>query len=1038
MIEFLLRKRKITLLFFFMVVSAGLLSFVSLPQQEFPDVTINVAVVTTIYPGASAEKVEQTVTKKIEQRIKELQGIKTITSSSGNGYSSIVVEAKDGVDPKQKWDELRKKVKDAEADLPGEAKQPVINDDLNKQSFYTFNVTADNREQLLSLRDTLKTWKDQLRTVPGVAEVSIAGLPEQEIRVDIDPKKLQQFKINWTQVMLALQAENEKVPIGDYNINGRIYQLKLPNTYEIDDLNRVIISRTAEGFPVYLKDIGRAYLTTEKVSSYAYHNGKPAVIMGLGVEKGTDVPTLHARVDRMMNTLQKTLPVYAHVEPVFSQRHQIDELFNGLKKEMLIAILAVLFVCTLGLNFVTASIVAFAIPISIAVGLLFLPFLNITINNMSVYAIIMVLGILVDDAVVVNDNIERRLFDLKERPLAASINGAREVSVSILTATLATIFSFGPLMFLRGNSGEFIRPIPVVISLTMLASMIMAVTIVPIFRNWYERRRLLPADGESKPAGLLGGHITRLSAWYAGRLMPVMLKRPLRTGLTGVFIGTIAYALIPFIPVDLFPVADRAELPVLINLPKGSDIEETNRITREVEAWVSGQPDVTSVMAVSGGYAYQWFGGGTDLSDVSEETAMVMAMVDTKRVDQTVVAEQWREELKQKYPGVDLNPYLITTGPPVGDPISVHIYGTDIGQLRQLSQEVKDRISKVPGAYNIQDNFGIDRYALEFQVNKAMMDQRLVNYADLSRTLRLVSEGITVSQFDDGKELIDIEMYMEKGEGDPMTVFQHLTVANARGEQTPLTELVVIKPSFSLQNVPHRNLSRVVTITGDVHNRTATEVMTEITQFLSQLELPEGYRWETGGEMSEQTDIFADMGRLSVVVLFLILIVIAIQFNSLSLPFLVMSTVYLAVAGGLIGLFVTRTPLGFMSMMGFISLAGIVVRNGIVLIDFIEQARKKGVELKQAVIHAGEARLRPILLTSLTAVAGLTPLALSGDPLFTPIATTIISGLLLSTMLTLIVVPSLYTVLAGWKDMRMSLRRQKHPEWFDESEHASL
>ncbi|TEB07775.1 Swarming motility protein SwrC [Pelotomaculum schinkii] len=596
---------------------------------------------------------------------------------------------------------------------------------------------------------------------------------------------------------------------------------------------------------------------------------------------------------------------------------------------------------------------------------------------------------------------------------------------------LATIFSFGPLMFLRGNSGEFIRPIPIVISLTMLASMVMAVTIVPIFRNWYERRRLPPAGGENKPAGLLGRQITRLTAWYAGRLMPVMLKRPLRTGLTGVFIGTIAYGLIPFIPVDLFPAADREELPVLITLPKGSDVEETNRITMELQAWVAGQPGVTGVMAVSGGHAYQWFGGGTDLSNVSEGSAMVMAKVDTNKVNQAEVSEEWRAEFKQKYPGVDVNPWLLITGPPVGDPITVHIYGTDIGKLRQLSQEVKDRISKVPGAYNIQDNFGIDSYALEFQVDKPMMDQRLVNYTDLSRTLRLVSEGITVSQFDNGKDLIDMTMYMEKGEGDPMAVFQHLTVANARGEQIPLSELAVVKPSFTLQNIPHRNLSRVVTITGDVHNRTATEVMTEIIQFLGQMELPEGYRWETGGEMSEQTDIFADMGRLSIVVIFLILIVIAIQFNSLSLPLLVMSTVYLAVAGGLIGLFVTRTPLGFMSMMGFISLAGIVVRNGIVLIDFIEQARKKGVELKQAVIHAGEARLRPILLTSLTAIAGLMPLALSGDPLFTPIATTIISGLALSTMLTLIVVPSLYTVLAEWKDKRMAHRRKKHPEFFD-------
>jgi multidrug efflux pump subunit AcrB len=633
----------------------------------------------------------------------------------------------------------------------------------------------------------------------------------------------------------------------------------------------------------------------------------------------------------------------------------------------------------------------------------------------------------VDDAVVVNDNIERRLSALRESPFSASVNGAREVSISILTATMATVFSFGPMFFLKGNSGEFIRPIPTVITLTMLASMAMALTIIPIFRHWYEGRRRPDADIERKTAGLLGRQLADLTRWYVSKLMPRMLKHPLRTGLAGVLIGTLAYGLIPFIPVELFPAADREELPLLLSLPKGSDVEETNRVATEVQEWVAQQPGVKEVTTSAGGRAFLWFGGGTGMDAVGYENAMVMAKLDTRRVKVEEVSDRWREELKQKYPGVETTPLILKTGPPVGDPVSIHIYGDDIGKLRQLSQEVKDMVSKVPRARNIQDNFGLDRYALEFQVNKAMMDQRLVNYTDLSRTLRLVSEGITVSEFDDGKDLIDIKLYAEKSGENPLTVFQHLTVSNLRGEQIPLAEIASIKPSFSIQNIPHRNLSRVVTISGDVRNRTATEVMNDATKILNGMKLPEGYRWETGGETSEQTDIFIDMGRLSIVVFFLILIQIAMQFYSLSLPFLVMSTVYLAVAGSMIGLFITRTPLGFMSMMGFISLSGIVVRNGIVLIEFIEKARKAGVDLKQAVIQAGEARLCPILLTSATAIAGLMPLVLSGDPLFTPLATTIISGPIFSTLLTLIVVPSLYTVLTAYKDRRMAKQTKKHP-----------
>ncbi|MHB8158457.1 MAG: efflux RND transporter permease subunit, partial [Desulfocucumaceae bacterium] len=614
MIEYLLKKRKITILFFIMIVAVGILSFIQLPRQEMPDITITFAIVTTTYPGASPEKMEQTVTRKLEQKIKELPGLKNITSTSGFGYSSIVVEANDGEEPKKLWDELRKKVKDAEADLPDDANKPVINDDLNRTAFYTVNITAENRDQLYSLRDTFKNWRDQLRTLPNVSDVTIGGLPNQEVRIDIDPRKLQHYSISWTQVMGAIKAENEKVPIGDLKVGDRSYQLNLPDTYKPEDLNRVVVSRTGDGFPVHLSDIGRAYLTTEDADVFAYHNGKPAVVLGVIVEKGADVPSLYASVDKMIGPLQKSLPAWASVEPVFSQSERVSDMYVELKKEMAIAILAVLFVCALGLNFITALIIAFAIPISMAVGLIFLPFLGITINNISVYALIIVLGILVDDAVVVNDNIERRLTALKESPFTASVNGAREVSISILTATLATVFSFGPLMFLRGNSGEFMKPLPVIIILTIMASMVMSLTIIPIFRHWYERRRRnVPAEAD-RPAGLLGKQLNSLTRWYAIKLLPGVLEHPLRTGLIGVAIGTLAYGLVALTPVELFPASDLEELPIYIRLSAGTDVKETNRVVNEVKDWASKQPEVKMTVAIAGGRADMWFGGGTEVS----------------------------------------------------------------------------------------------------------------------------------------------------------------------------------------------------------------------------------------------------------------------------------------------------------------------------------------------------------------------------------------------------------------------------------------
>ncbi|WP_432775462.1 efflux RND transporter permease subunit [Brevibacillus gelatini] len=1029
MIRYIVKKRKITLLFFVMVVLVGFLSFFQLPKQESPDIIVNVATVTTIYPGASPEKVEQTVTKKLEEKINELQGLSYISSTSSLGVSSIIVEAKSDVDPKQKWDELRKKVKDAEAELPADAKQPIINDDLNRTFVQTFAVTADSREQLYSMRDMLKSWKEQLRTIPGVADVQVEGLPKQEVHIEVDTQKLSQYGITWSQVMMAVKRENEKTPLGDLTTDKRTYQLKLAENTNVEELNNVLVSRTQEGFPIYLKDIGQVKLTTETVKATSYYNGKPSVSVSINAETGSDVPSLQKRVDEMMLTLDKSLPAWAERHSIYSQNERVDELFSDLTREMIIAVIAVLLVCTLGLNLITAFVVALAIPISLAMGLLFLPSLGITMNMISIVSLIIVLGILVDDAVVVNDNIERRLSVLGEKPLAAAVNGAREVSISIVTATLATIASFAPLMFLNGNAGQFIRPVPAIISLTMLASMIMSLTIIPIFRQWYEQRRKAGVEGYRKPAGLLGKQLTQLTSWYAGRLMPKILKRPLLAGMIGVLIGTAAYGLIPLTPVQLFPNDDRPQFLVDIRVPVGSSLEETDRVVRGVSDWIMQQHGIESVASYAGGSAPKMFGGDTAAGSGITVGQLVVRFHEKETKIENML-EPWTEEFKKMYPEATILPKQLEAGPPVGKPVVIRVYGEDIETLRSLAAQIKDKVAGVAGTYDVQDDFGVERYTLEFVVNKELMEQKLVNYTDLSTTLRLVSEGITVSEFDTGDELIDMKLFLQKGEEDPALLFQRLSIANARGELIPLSQLAEVKPTFSTQAIPHRDLSRSVTISADVKNRTATEVMEEIKPMLDSMALPDGYRIDIGGETSEQTDIFIDMGKLSILVVFLILILIAMQFYSLSIPVLVMSTVYLAVAGSLIGLFVTQTPLGFMTMMGVISLSGIVVRNGIVFIEFIEEARHAGAELKQAVISAGEARLRPILLTSFTAVAGLMPLAISGDVLFKPLAVTIIFGLLFSTLLTLIVVPSFYTVLAQRKLKKQAEKAAKRPDLY--------
>ncbi|MDF2725407.1 MAG: multidrug transporter, partial [Paenibacillus sp.] len=682
MIAYVIKKRKITLLFLLMALTVGFFTFTQLPRQEMPDAVVKQALVTTVYPGASPEKVEQTVTKVIEQKMKEIQGIKNITSTSHNGYSTILIQTEDDADAEAKWDELRKKVQDAQSALPADAEAPVINDNLTKSFIEQFAITADHAEDLYGLSELLESWKDQLRTVPGVASVDIQGLPDREVRIEVDAQKLQQFGIPWEQVLSALQKYNDRVPTGTLGFGSREYLLTVPEAQSADVLNRVIIAQTPSGTPVYLRDIGQAALDYKKAAYFAYYNGKPAVTISLSSDTGRDVPTMNRLVNEKMDKLAPSLPGQFAVQSLFAQKDRVNELFASLSKELLIAVAAVILICTLGLNLLTSATVALAIPFSIGLGFIFLPVLGITLNQISIVGLIIVLGLLVDDAVVVNDNIERRMSALGESPDEAAINGTKEVAISILTATLATIAAFAPLLFLQGDVGTFIKPIPTVVSLTMLASMVMSLTIIPIFRGWYEYK--------PKPSGFLGKQFQAITNLYAGRWMVKVLERPLITGLAGLLIGTAAYSLALFTPIELFPDSERPEATITIQMPAGTSVTETDRVVREVANWVMDQPEADRVAYAAGGGAPTLF---SDIASVappaSPTSAQLRILGKAGQFDREKTVEAWQSYLSASYPAANLIVTVPQLGIPVGAPVSIRLSGDNLTQLQALADELK-------------------------------------------------------------------------------------------------------------------------------------------------------------------------------------------------------------------------------------------------------------------------------------------------------------------------------------------------------------
>ncbi|WP_322922905.1 efflux RND transporter permease subunit [Paenibacillus campi] len=1028
MIPYLVKKSKITLLFFALLIGIGAFSGFQLPKQLMPDIIVKQATVTTVYAGATPELVETTVTRVLESKIKEVSNLKTVNSVSMSGVSVITLETQPTADAPTVWSELRKKVEDAKADLPDGADAPVINDNLTKAFVQSFAIYGDSAQNLWKLQDLMTNWRDQLRSVPGVTDVTITGLPKQQVRIEANMSKLQQYGIPWEAILNAVQKENNRVPTGTLDYEKRSYQLTVPADHHASSLEKVLVFKSKNGTPVYLKDVASVQMANEKVEYNSYYNGQPSISVQINSEVGSDVPTMYERVNAKMDELKTTLPSNLKIESLFAQKNETDRIFHNLFVEMLIAIAVVIIVCMLGLNLLTSSFVALAIPISIAIAMMFLPSMDITLNQITVVGLIIVLGILVDDAVVVNDNIERRLSVLRERPYDAAINGTKEVSISILTATLATIAAFAPLMFLTGDVGAFIKPIPVVISLAMLASMAMSLTIIPIFRIWYEKRRILKGKklATSKPAGLLGKQIQAVSDSYAHRLMPKVLKRPLLIALVGLIVSTCIYGLTLFTPVQLFPRSSNPELTIKITMPTGTSIEDTDETVRQIAKWAQTQPGVEAISSASGGTASPLFYNITNIASFSTNQGEVLLKGELGKLDSTAAVANWPQQLKRMFPQVTTSVTQTELGIPVGKPVSIRIIGTDLQELRKLTDQVKGVIASTNGTTNISDTMGVQAYTLDFEVNRAAMDRYNVTYENLTRTLLLTGTGVKVGEFDNGRDLVDIKIYMQDASAtDPAILFQQVNVTNSDNVQIPLTQLVTIHPAFSIKQINHYNLARSNTIEADVNGRTATEVMQDINVGMNQIHFPPGYSWEIGGETSKQSDIFVDLAKLFAVVVVLIFILIAMQFYSLWIPVIVMTTVYLAAAGGVLGLFISQTPIGFMSIMGVIALAGIVVRNGIVLIEFIEDARHEGLEMKEAIIQAASARFRPILLTSLAAIVALLPMATVGEQLFRPLAIAIVFGLVFSTLLTLFVVPALYMVLARYNDKRKARKAEQ-------------
>ncbi|QKS70117.1 efflux RND transporter permease subunit [Paenalkalicoccus suaedae] len=1019
MFDTVIKRPKITMMFVLILTIVGALTLFQLPQREIPEFTFDIGTISTPYPGGAPEEVEQQVTVPIENAIDSIEGISAINSVSTSGFSNIVLELEDGVDSARVFTEVQQAVTQTSGSLPDAALTPEVSQASALGGLSSYHILGDSHDDLYELRDEIAEWQEEIESIPGVDRTDVKGFPDQRLLINIDSEELFGNGLQIPDVFNGIEGELATQPLGVQEVSNQNVQLELSTLASSEEIEDIFIGLNPEGDSIYLQDIATVELENETPEDIVTFEDTPALSFTIFPGPGENIPALGNRVDERMQTLATDLPEEFTLDLFYTQETIVTKVIGDLSLSFGLAVLSVIVVTLLGLNISSAAIVALAIPSSVLIGLIPLPFLSVDLNQISIIGLIIALGILVDDAIVVGDNI-RNKYREGMNPVEGALEGSREVRVSIITSTLAIVFTFLPLVFISGGNGDFIRALPTVLISTIIASTIIALTFVPIFLTW-RRKKQVRKKGKKRRGnsdGLVGKQFNSLADWYSHTVLRKVVKNPWKVSIAGLALTFSFYALIPFIPVEFFPSTDRDEVTIDVTLPAGTPIAETEQTLLSMRDFVVSQDEFVYESSVyAGGGLPPIFGDG--LENPGETTGSILLRVDRESQSAEETIDRWTSPLQEEYPDAVVELSTIEAGPPVGAPIAITLQGPDIEELVSISNELQSEIGDLPESGTVRDDIGQLRPTIVYEPNRPALEENQLTLADISEQIGLRTEGIPFMTFQTAEESVDLQLTLDRIEaGEELDLSQIEIPSQAQAEGPPeivtLEELVDPVETEEIPQILREDGVRTVVVRVFPGEGDAAELEANIEEITDRVssEISEDYTVSLGGETEARSDFIIELAILFIFVVFLIYILFAIQFYSLTIPFLILITVHIAASGAIVGLFITQTGLGFTALMGIVSLAGIVVRNSVVLLEFIKQRRKDGYELEDAVIEAGRVRLRPILLTALTAIAALIPVAFSGDVLFVPLAISIIAGLMFSAVLTVILVPSIYMAFA--------------------------
>jgi HAE1 family hydrophobic/amphiphilic exporter-1 len=1000
-----------------LVILLGVVSFTRLPVDLFPELSLPVAVIWTEYPGAGPEEVENMVTRPIEEAVSTLGNLKELSSQSTAGSSVVIANFNWSTDMDFAALDMRESIDLIRGYLPDDAERPlIIRLDPSLMPILHLGVSGDlDQAGLTTLANDVL--KNRLERIEGVAVVQVEGGLVSEVEVAVDLQRLNQTGVSLQQLQQALTMENLNFSGGQFHAGGREYQVRTVGQYRsLDEMESIVVGQDAGG-PVYLRDVAVLRLQYKKEQVITRMNGEPVV--SLSIRKQSDANTLRVANDvrREIKKMTKELPGQLNFSVAIDQSSYISRAVDNVIGTVLVgAALAVLVLYLFMGSLIATLIISAAIPISVIAAFSFMYFYGMTLNIVTLGGMALGVGMMVDNAIVILENIYRYRA-LGEKPAAAALLGSGEMAGAITAATLTTVVVFIPVLFVEGLAGIVFRPLAWTVGFALLASLFMALTVVPLLCS---RSQLLrPAEQPEQrkfmaiPLQVMQKFMQRLNSFYAHFLAWALDRRWLVVGsVLGLLI--LSLALVPLIGSEFLPEEDSGTLFVNLQLPVGSCLEETDLVAREIEAQLqTGHPEIETVFSYTGT-------GGTLFETSTPEDAQIWVMLvprEKRKLSTREVAEKLRGELAL-VPGVDIaiSTQDITMGmTSEGGAVNIAVKGDDLELLQGLTTEVARIVEGVEGTKEVDTSLSGGRPEVQVRLDRERAAAWGVSTAQVASLVRTALEGQVVTRYRVGGKEYDVRL---KG-GEDFVVespaaLKTLPLLTPAGP-VHLGQVAAVTTGTGPRSISRDGQVRTAYVTADVFGRDLGSVMQDVQKKLGALELPAGYTIDFAGEVINIEESFSSLGFALLLAIPLIYMIMAAQFESLLFPLIIMFSLPQAFTGVVLSLVLTGKALSVPALIGVILLSGIVVNNGIVLVDYINILRReKGYSREEAIRLAGPVRLRPILMTTLTTVLGMLPLSLGlkeGSEMQSPMAIVIIGGLTFSTLVTLIFVPVMYSLL---------------------------